>query len=542
MKKRLFCLFLALAMMAALLPTTVAAEEGHSHDLSVECGDDDPITFVEWDGSDMDDETDGIQLTEGSYYLADDVTVNDMITVVGQVDLCLNGKILRLQKPYTEDYIRVIMIESDGELNLCECQTNVYQGYFHGENPNVTGAWKELEAGESVPSGHSAADLIGGIIMGGIFDSNGAGVYNGGTFRMYGGNIANNNTFGFGGGVYNEGEFDMYGGSISGNTARPSNAEGAFGKGGGGVYNTGTFTMHGGLIAGNNSRGCGGGGVYNTGTFTFKDGSIDDNSAGEFGAGVANDNVFKMKGGTITRSLLTNITSNGSGVYNSGTFTMTGGTIGGEGCGNNTRGNGGGGVYNAGTFHLDGGSITYNAINTQGNGGGGVCNAGTAVMTDGTISHNTSTSSAGGVYNGGVYNGETAVFRLEGGTISHNETTYSGGGVYTSTRGEFHMTGGEISENKGQKGGGVLAYGTFNLSRRVGQTIGQGFALYALGWIGYQGTAEVQTAGTIFGLKVICVLVPALFILGSWAAFKYVWNITPEVQAKIAAWKQEQKV
>ena len=83
-------------------------------------------------------------------------------------------------------------------------------------------------------------------------------------------------------------------------------------------------------------------------------------------------------------------------------------------------------------------------------------------------------------------------------------------------------------------------YGTFNLSRRIGQTIGQGFALYALGWIGYQGTAEVQTAGTIFGLKIICVLVPALFILGSWAAFKYVWNITPEVRAKIAAWKQGQ--
>ena len=85
-------------------------------------------------------------------------------------------------------------------------------------------------------------------------------------------------------------------------------------------------------------------------------------------------------------------------------------------------------------------------------------------------------------------------------------------------------------------------YGTFNLSRRIGQTIGQGFALYALGWIGYVGTAETQTSGTIFGLKVICVLVPALFILGSWAAFKYVWNITPETRAKIAAWKQGQNV
>ena len=71
-------------------------------------------------------------------------------------------------------------------------------------------------------------------------------------------------------------------------------------------------------------------------------------------------------------------------------------------------------------------------------------------------------------------------------------------------------------------------YGTFNLARRIGQTIGQGFALYALGWIGYEGTADVQTAGTIFGMKVLCVLVPAIFILGSWAAFKFVWNIHPK--------------
>jgi GPH family glycoside/pentoside/hexuronide:cation symporter len=76
-------------------------------------------------------------------------------------------------------------------------------------------------------------------------------------------------------------------------------------------------------------------------------------------------------------------------------------------------------------------------------------------------------------------------------------------------------------------------YGTFNLARRLGQTIGQGFALYALGWIGYQGTVEVQTAGTIFGMKILCVLVPAIFILGSWAAFKFVWNIPSKQQDKL---------
>ena len=82
-------------------------------------------------------------------------------------------------------------------------------------------------------------------------------------------------------------------------------------------------------------------------------------------------------------------------------------------------------------------------------------------------------------------------------------------------------------------------YGTFNLARRIGQTIGNGFSLYALGWIGYVGTASVQTPATIVGLKVICVLVPAIFILGSWAAFKFVWNITPEVREKIAKQKAE---
>lgn len=77
-------------------------------------------------------------------------------------------------------------------------------------------------------------------------------------------------------------------------------------------------------------------------------------------------------------------------------------------------------------------------------------------------------------------------------------------------------------------------YGTFNLSRRIGQTVGQGFALYGLGWIGYEGTAAVQSAGAVFGLKILCVLVPAVFILGSWAAFRFVWNITPDVRSKMA--------
>ena len=82
-------------------------------------------------------------------------------------------------------------------------------------------------------------------------------------------------------------------------------------------------------------------------------------------------------------------------------------------------------------------------------------------------------------------------------------------------------------------------YGTFNLSRRIGQTVGLGFSFFALDWIKYNPKLDVQGDATIFGFKVLCVLVPAIFILGSWAAFKFVWNITPEIRAKMAEKKAE---
>lgn len=81
-------------------------------------------------------------------------------------------------------------------------------------------------------------------------------------------------------------------------------------------------------------------------------------------------------------------------------------------------------------------------------------------------------------------------------------------------------------------------YGTFNLSRRIGQTIGNSAAVLMLGWIGYDAAAAAagaaQAGSVIVGIKVLCVLLPAFFALGSWLAFKFVWNITPEVRAKMA--------
>ena len=80
-------------------------------------------------------------------------------------------------------------------------------------------------------------------------------------------------------------------------------------------------------------------------------------------------------------------------------------------------------------------------------------------------------------------------------------------------------------------------YGTFNLARRIGQTVGLGFSFFALDWIGYDPKLPAQAVSTIFGFKALCVLTPAVFILGSWAAFRFVWNITPEIREKMNARK-----
>lgn len=108
---------------------------------------------------------------------------------------------------------------------------------------------------------------------------------------------------------------------------------------------------------------------------------------------------------------------------------------------------------------------------------------------------------------------------------------------------QWGMVGEAIDYNEyltGKRTEGSI-YGTFNLTRRIGQTIGNSAAVLALGWIGYDATIAaaggVQAASVLTGIKALCVLVPGIFVLGSWAAFKYVWNITPEIKAEMAAAK-----
>lgn len=84
-------------------------------------------------------------------------------------------------------------------------------------------------------------------------------------------------------------------------------------------------------------------------------------------------------------------------------------------------------------------------------------------------------------------------------------------------------------------------YGTFNLSRRVGQTIGNSAAVLMLGWIGYNADLATQSASTITGIKALCVLLPGIFVMGSWAAFKFLWSMDKETREKIDAFKKAQR-
>ena len=64
-----------------------------------------------------------------------------------------------------------------------------------------------------------------------------------------------------------------------------------------------------------------------------------------------------------------------------------------------------------------------------------------------------------------------------------------------------------------------------------------------LSWFGYvagtEGATVVQPASAIFGIKAMCILFPAVIAMGSWAAFRFIWDINKEKRAAMAAWKAE---
>lgn len=166
------------------------------------------------------------------YYLNNDVTVSQTITVRGTVTLDLNGHVLKYESANKGS---VIVVENGGQLTIEDSNTS---NLSHKFNPNGK-LWVLDEA-----SGTEA--VTGGVITGGTgypyqLSSTvncGGGVYiaPGGQLTMTGGNIIGCSAE-YGGGVCiypkrdgEQGQFSMSGGSIIGCSAESGGGVCAFGK------------------------------------------------------------------------------------------------------------------------------------------------------------------------------------------------------------------------------------------------------------------------------------------------------------------------
>lgn len=177
----------------------------------------------------------GSTLTDGNYYLDQNITLTNDLTFSGTVTLCLNG-----YKLTGTGSGSVITVNYGANFTLCDCNGS------HGEHRYFIaqdGAYNFDDSGDRM--------IQGGVITGGNNTTEVAG------FGTINGNIA--------GGVWAEGTFTMTGGTIAGNRAYGS-AGVDIGRGGlveitGEV--DGTFRMQGGSIEGNyatsNTGGVGGG-------------------------------------------------------------------------------------------------------------------------------------------------------------------------------------------------------------------------------------------------------------------------------------------
>ena len=294
---------------------------------------------------------------------------------------------------------------------------------------------------------------------GGIFIEDGAAfTFNGGEIRgnsaalgggvfihktpvsMAGGSISGNRGGSGGGLAMEEGAFTLEGGTISGNSA----------EGGGGVFIVrGEFSMKGGEIKANTaSRG---GGVYlGVSSCTISGGELGGNSAGSGGGLWMTEGDFLMTDGALIAG--NTAKEFGGGVYagECKTFELAGGAIRANRCGKD-----GGGLYMRGTdsslYFIKGGSLEGNRAEVYG--GGLASDYSRWVLTDMRICGNTASLCGGGAaFSGGFC-------AIRGGLVGGNTAGGAGGGIHGREAAALALSGGELSGNSAEEGGGVAVAG-----------------------------------------------------------------------------------
>lgn len=240
-----------------------------------------------------------------------------------------------------------------------------------------------------------------------------------GKFNLQGGTIQNNNAK-KGAGVYNEGTLNLIKGSISSNVAYWKSGYMVSGNGGG-VYSAKSFSLPKGVFIENNFA------VNGGGVFVYTD---DDTPTEEV-------SVLTLEGAEITG----NSAGDGAGAYVSySKLIMKSGKI--------SRNNAGDSDYDGESYGYGGGISVSGDSRTD---------RGIVTVLGGEISHNTAISSYG-AYGAGIYS-HWATVNIDGGLITNNSCSgdgYStGGGVFLNERSVLNMTGGTISKNSAEEGGGV---------------------------------------------------------------------------------------
>lgn len=318
MKRKLWTLLLALGAALALCAGANATD------------------FTGWTA--LMDAHSGQALADGNYYLNNDVTISQTITVSGTVTLDLNGHVLQYKNDNTKG--SVIVIENGGQLTIQDSDPDAP----HKFDPNSDGLWVLDEAS-------GTETVTGGVITGGTgtdistfggttwYCGGGALIKNGGSLTMRGGNIIGCSAE-CGGGVCidsEQGQFSMSGGSIAGCVASDI---------GGGVFASGTFKMSGQAVI----RSCTaesatqfvcGGGVYVNGSSSFEmsdtaiiEGcqaiSTSSNSSNGGGVYVSSSSSFEMSDeAKIEGCQAISNSSKGGGVHlaNNTKFTLSGSAV-----------------------------------------------------------------------------------------------------------------------------------------------------------------------------------------------------------------------
>ena len=297
----------------------------------------------------------GGEIESGSYYLSEDIILENNLIINGEVTLCLNGYML------VGNGNGAVISISGGTLNLMDCNgSNNSHQYYVDEDLNEVFVFNKGQEGweTAYQNASEKGEILGGVVTGGNESSNGGGIFagNGSTFVMESGTIAGNSCpSGIGGGVgVDNSTFILNGGLITGNYA---------GNGGGFRLYKCIFNMNGGSIV-NNVGNYGGGITVDNCSVIMNDGVISNNKAG-YGGGleIFSSGVFNLYGGIITQneSLYceggegVSSSSGGAWVW-SGILNVYGGTI----CDNQYNGELSGVLARyGGTVNVYGGNFDY---------------------------------------------------------------------------------------------------------------------------------------------------------------------------------------